>query len=89
MLQISQPIPHVTTIKRKSRANAPNRTPFSQGVTPDDDGGGGGIEKGFVMSASLLVGANTPCFLNSSSPSHMVKSNNEKVMTDEKCPHTR
>ena len=53
MLQISQPIPQVTTINKRSNANAPNRTPLSHGVTPEDDGGGGGIENGSDMSASV------------------------------------
>lgn len=61
MLQINQPIPQVTIISKKSNANAPKRTPFSQGTTPDDDGGGGGVANGLAMSVLLEKGVNTPC----------------------------
>ena len=53
MLQTSQPMKQVTIINNASSANAPSRTPLSQGVTPGDDGGGGGIENGLDMSASV------------------------------------
>jgi hypothetical protein len=63
MLQISQPIPHVTTKSNESRSSAPKRTPLSQGTTepepeppklfPPIGGGGGGVENGSDIEASL------------------------------------
>ena len=57
MLQISQPMTHVTIMSNTSRSNAPKRTPLLHGTTePDAEppklllpvgrGGGGGVENG-------------------------------------------
>ncbi|MEY4219787.1 MAG: hypothetical protein RL280_71 [Actinomycetota bacterium] len=64
MLQISHPIPHVTTKSNESRSSAPKRTPLSQGITepepelpklllPVGGGGGGGVENGSDIEVSL------------------------------------
>ena len=65
MLQISQPIPHVTTKSNESRSSAPKRTPLSQGTTePEPEppklflpigGGGGGVENGSDIEVSLQL----------------------------------
>jgi hypothetical protein len=62
MLQMSQPIPHVTTNSNESSNRAPNRTPLPHGTTfppnePElfEGGGGGGEENGSDIEVSLLV----------------------------------
>ena len=60
MLQMSQPIPHVTTNSNESSNKAPNRTPLPHGTTPEpcepellDGGGGGGEENGSDIEVSF------------------------------------
>jgi hypothetical protein len=62
MLQMSQPIPHVTTNSNESSNRAPNRTPLPHGTTPPpyepelfDGGGGGGEENGSDIEVSLKM----------------------------------
>ena len=62
MLQMSQPIPHVTTNSNESSNRAPSRTPLPHGTTPAlnelelfDGGGGGGEENGSDIDVSLFV----------------------------------
>jgi len=60
MLQMSQPIPHVTMNRSPSRIVAHNRVPLLHGTTPEpsdpepfDGGSGGGEENGSDIEVSL------------------------------------
>ena len=59
MLQMSQPIPHVTTNSNESSNRAPNRTPLPHGTTfPPKEPElfeGGGEENGSDIEVSLLM----------------------------------
>ena len=61
MLQMSQPIPHVTMNRSPSRIVAHNRVPLLHGTTPEpsdpepfDGGSGGGEENGSDIEVSLM-----------------------------------